>query len=120
MRLVKLSLERKDHLVGRASCEHSWPCSGKRRFEQPGELHPGGTQLDRPRSPAAPKARPRSWWASQPPWLELGCLLGAAALLIRLVLHGPQGAQRRLLCLGETPNARDSEALVGPVAPQGV
>ena len=29
MRLVKLSLERKDHLVGRASCEHSWPCSGK-------------------------------------------------------------------------------------------
>jgi len=30
---------------------------------------------------------------SQPPRLELGCLLGAAALLIRLVLQGPQGVQ---------------------------
>ncbi len=29
MRLVKVSLERKDHLVGLAGCEHSWPCSGK-------------------------------------------------------------------------------------------
>jgi hypothetical protein len=29
MRLVKQSLERKDHLVGLAGCEHSWPCSGK-------------------------------------------------------------------------------------------
>src|SRR2546426_7166845 len=51
--------------------------------------------------------------------LELGCLLGAAALLIRLVLQGPHGAQRRLLGLGQTPEARDSEALVGPVATQG-
>src|SRR5260370_24168677 len=56
------------------------------------------------------------------PRLELGCLLGAAALLIlliRLVLHGPQGAQRRLLGPGEPPDAGDVEALVGPVAPQG-
>ncbi len=53
------------------------------------------------------------------PRLELGCLLGAAALLIRLVLQGPQGAQRRLLGLGQTPDARDREALVGPVATQG-
>ena len=30
---------------------------------------------------------------SHSPRLELGCLLGAAALLIRLVLQGPQGAQ---------------------------
>ncbi len=29
MRLVKLSLERKEHLVGLAGCEHSWPCFGK-------------------------------------------------------------------------------------------
>jgi hypothetical protein len=29
MRLVKQSLERKDHLVGLAGCEHSWPCFGK-------------------------------------------------------------------------------------------
>src|SRR5713226_4243526 len=29
MRLVKVSLERKDHLVGLAGCEHSWPCYGK-------------------------------------------------------------------------------------------
>src|SRR5256712_10750458 len=29
MRLVKLSLERKDHLVGITGCEHSWPCFGK-------------------------------------------------------------------------------------------
>jgi hypothetical protein len=47
------------------------------------------------------------------------CLLGAVAPLIRLVLQGPQGAQRRLLGLGQTPDARDSEALVGPVATQG-
>src|SRR6266568_3477851 len=53
------------------------------------------------------------------PRLELGYLLGAAALLIRLVLQGPQGAQRRLLGLGQTPDARDREALVGPVATQG-
>jgi hypothetical protein len=29
MRLVKVSLERKDHLVGISGCEHSWPCFGK-------------------------------------------------------------------------------------------
>ena len=29
MRLVKQSLERKDHLVGINGCEHSWPCFGK-------------------------------------------------------------------------------------------
>ncbi len=29
MRLVKLSLERKDYLVGLTGCEHSWPCFGK-------------------------------------------------------------------------------------------
>src|SRR6266436_4111109 len=56
---------------------------------------------------------------SHSPRLEFGCLLGATALLIRLVLQGPQGAQRRLLGLGQTPDARDSEALVGPVATQG-
>src|SRR5437660_12503614 len=56
---------------------------------------------------------------SHSPRLELGCLLGAAALLIRLVLQGPQGAQRRLLGLGQTPDARDRESLVGPVATQG-
>src|SRR6266480_7570935 len=57
--------------------------------------------------------------SSHSPRLELSCLLGAAALLIRLVLQGPQGAQRRLLGLGEPPDARDSEALVGPVTAQG-
>src|SRR5215470_12360418 len=59
---------------------------------------------------------------SHSPRLELGCLLGAAALLIlpiRLVLQGPQDAQRRLLGHGQTLDARDSEALVGPVAMQG-
>ena len=29
MRLVKQSLERKDHLVGLAGCQHSWSCFGK-------------------------------------------------------------------------------------------
>ena len=29
MRLVKQALEPKDHLVGLAGCEHSWPCFGK-------------------------------------------------------------------------------------------
>jgi hypothetical protein len=29
MRLVKQSLERKDHLVGLAGCQHPWPCFGK-------------------------------------------------------------------------------------------
>src|SRR5213076_1468121 len=50
--------------------------------------------------------------------LELGCLLGAAALLIRLILHGPQGTQGGDLGLGQSSDARDSEALVGPVTAQ--
>lgn len=29
MRLVKQSLERKEHLVGLMGCEHAWPCFGK-------------------------------------------------------------------------------------------
>ncbi len=29
MRLMKVSMERKDHLVGINGCEHSWPCFGK-------------------------------------------------------------------------------------------
>jgi hypothetical protein len=29
MRLVKQSMERKDHLVTLSGCEHSWPCFGK-------------------------------------------------------------------------------------------
>ncbi len=29
MRLVKVSVERKEHLVGINGCEHSWPCFGK-------------------------------------------------------------------------------------------
>jgi len=29
MRLVKVSMERKDHLVSINGCEHSWPCFGK-------------------------------------------------------------------------------------------
>jgi hypothetical protein len=33
-------------------------------------------------------------------------------------LERPQRAQRRLLCLGETSDARDSEALVEPIPPQ--
>jgi hypothetical protein len=33
-------------------------------------------------------------------------------------LERPQGAQRRLLRLGETPDAGDSESLVGPISPQ--
>src|SRR5258708_9796619 len=73
------------------------------------------------RSPRPQHRRPPNLPArpSHSPRLELGCLLGAAALLIRLVLQGPQGAQRRLLGLGQTPDARDSEALLGPVATQG-
>src|SRR5437667_11708843 len=58
-------------------------------------------------------------WMSCLSRLELGCLLGAAALLIRLVIQGPQGAQRRLLGLGQTPDARDVAPLVGPVAAPG-
>src|SRR5262249_14996334 len=29
MRLVKQSVERKEHLVGLAGCQHAWPCYGK-------------------------------------------------------------------------------------------
>src|SRR5258708_4129291 len=42
-------------------------------------------------------------------------MLGAVS---SLVLHGPQGAQRCLLRLGHAPDARDIEALIGPVATQ--
>src|SRR5437763_10181363 len=34
------------------------------------------------------------------------------------VLERSQGAQGRLLCLGETPDARDVEPLIGPIPPQ--
>src|SRR5260221_8746595 len=34
------------------------------------------------------------------------------------ILNGPQGTQRGLLRLGQAPDARDIEALVGPVTPQ--
>ena len=54
-------------------------------------------------------------WASTWRWLELGRLLGAGALLIRLVLHGPQRVQGGLLRLGQSSDARDIEALIGPV-----
>src|SRR2546421_164823 len=50
--------------------------------------------------------------------LELGRLLGAATLLIRLVLHGPQGPQGGDLGLGQAADARNSEPLVGPVTAQ--
>src|SRR5260370_12350068 len=43
---------------------------------------------------------------------------GPPALLIRLVLHGPQGTQGGDLGLGQALDARDSEPLVGPVAAQ--
>ncbi len=33
-------------------------------------------------------------------------------------LERPQGTQRRLLCCGEPPDARDIEALVGLIPPQ--
>src|SRR5579864_6768367 len=66
------------------------------------------------------------WIGLAPQWcqrrararLELGRLLGAATLLIRLVLHGPQGPQGGDLGLGQAADARDSEPLVGPVAAQ--
>src|SRR2546421_12209355 len=34
------------------------------------------------------------------------------------LLKGPQGAQRRLLCCGEPPDACDIESLVGSIPPQ--
>src|SRR5260370_27323915 len=48
-------------------------------------------------------------------WPELGSMLGAVRTL---VLHCPQRTQRGLLRLGQAPDARDIEALVGPVASQ--
>ena len=51
-------------------------------------------------------------FATQP--LALGRVLGTVA---RLVLHGPQGGD---LGLGQSSDAGDIEALVGPVAAQGV
>jgi len=35
------------------------------------------------------------------------------------LLERPQGAQRRLLCLGHSPDAGDIESLVGSIPPQG-
>jgi hypothetical protein len=54
----------------------------------------------------------------QPPRLELGRLIGAGALLIRLIRHSSQGAQGGDLGLGQALDARDSEPLVGPVKAQ--
>ena len=51
----------------------------------------------------------------QPRRLELGRLIGAGTLLIRLILHGSQGTQGGDLGLGQASDARDSESLIGPV-----
>src|SRR5258708_10702106 len=40
-------------------------------------------------------------------------------LVRRRSFERSQRAQRRLLCFGEPPDARDSEALVGTIPPQG-
>ena len=37
---------------------------------------------------------------------------------LRSVFNCPQGSQRCLLCLGQTPNSRDVQSLVGAVASQ--
>ena len=50
------------------------------------------------------------------PWEpDLGSVLGAVH---GSILNGPQGTQRCLLRLGHSPDPRDIEPLVGPVAPQ--
>src|SRR5258708_6357710 len=54
-------------------------------------------------------------WASTPWEPDLGSVLGAVH---GSILNGPQGTQRGLLRLGQAPDARDIEALVGPVTPQ--
>src|SRR6266699_1594742 len=46
---------------------------------------------------------------------ELGSVLHAWH---RGALNRPQRTQRRLLCLGHSPDTRDIESLVGPVSPQ--
>src|SRR5712692_12013716 len=48
-------------------------------------------------------------------WPELGSMLGVVR---SLVLHCPQRTQRGLLRLGQAPDARDIESLVGSVPPQ--
>src|SRR6266849_5515195 len=53
--------------------------------------------------------------AMKPRRPELGSMLGAVS---SPVLHCPQRTQRCLLRLGQAPDARDIEALVGPVAAQ--
>jgi hypothetical protein len=42
MRLVKESLERKEHLIGSNGCEHPWPCFGKPAiiFHDRGKIFP--------------------------------------------------------------------------------
>src|SRR5258708_20600608 len=74
----------------------------------------GGRQWDQPLSRRC-AGSPRCWWASTPWELDLGSVLGAVH---GTILNGPQGTQRGLLRLGQAPDARDIEALVGPVTPQ--
>src|SRR6266571_3732572 len=68
-------------------------------------------------SPSPPRcpASPRCWWASTSWEPDLGSVLGAVH---GSILNRPQGAQRRLLRLGHSPDPRDIEALIGPVASQ--
>src|SRR6266699_5495186 len=69
-------------------------------------------------SPSPPRcpASPRCWWASTSWEPDLGSVLGTVH---GSILNRPQGAQRRLLRLGHSPDPRDIEPLIGPVAPQG-
>ncbi len=48
-------------------------------------------------------------------WPELGSMLGAVR---SLVLHCPQRSERSQLRLGQAPDARDIQSLVGAVAAQ--
>src|SRR5436309_8813984 len=57
----------------------------------------------------------RSWGAMKLRWPELGSMRGAVR---SLVLHCPQRTQRGLLRLGQAPDARDIESLVGSIPPQ--
>src|SRR2546425_1379354 len=69
-------------------------------------------------SPSPPSSRrwhARSWWTMQPRRPDLGSVLGAVP---GSILNGPQGTQRDLLSLGQSPDPRDIEPLVGAVASQ--
>src|SRR6266702_2609774 len=57
----------------------------------------------------------RSWGAMKLRWPELGSMLGAVR---SLVLHCPQRSERSQLRLGQAPDARDIQSLVGAVAAQ--